>query len=111
MEWGHQTFGRQLVLITTPEETIFLAYGYVGGGVGGVCGGGGARRVHGGRSQRGAWGEEPDRGVRVRSKTMLFPAITMHLLHVYVSHRWRVKTSWLFERQHDGVPTTSDLER
>ena len=39
MVWGRQTFGQQLVLITTPEETIFLAYGYVGGGVRGVCGG------------------------------------------------------------------------
>ena len=85
--------------------------GYVGEEARKMHGGEKPEGCMGGRSQRGAWGEEPDRGVRVRSKTMLFPAITMHLLHVCVSHRWKVKTSWLFERQHDGVPTTSDLER
>ena len=29
MEWGRKTFGRQLVSTSMPEETIFLAYGYV----------------------------------------------------------------------------------
>ena len=37
MVWGRPTFGQQLLSTTTPEETIFLAYGYVGGGARGVC--------------------------------------------------------------------------
>ena len=47
------------------------------------------------------------------SKIKLCHWYYIHHLMVYsvFMHRWRVKISWLYERQHGGVQTTSDLER